>query len=203
MTVTFTQSRVNQELAKEGLVPWSRFWASTWPSGAPSAGLLLHWIPSFIVIIAIPFGQHKFSFTSNFLLILDIGDAYNFILDVEGYPGAVLNMLVVVGLLILRWQAPHVERPFRIFLPFALFFLAGQIFLVVAPFLYPPGGKGDTNLPYWLSSVVGIIVLVAAIVYWFVWRIVLPRLGRFQYVERKTVLGDGTVVIQFEKDKIA
>ena len=74
LTITFAQARVNQELAKEGVIPLAKFWASGWPVGSPSAGLLLHFIPSFIVIVAIPFG-----------------DAYNFILDVEGYPAAVIN----------------------------------------------------------------------------------------------------------------
>ena len=136
------------------------------------------------------------------MLTSSTGDAYNFILDVEGYPAAIINLLVVVGLILLRWQAPHVERPFRIWLPLAIFFLAGQVFLMVAPFLYPPGGKGDTSLPYWLSSVVGIVVLGAAVVYWFVWWILLPRLGNFRYAERKTELKDGTVVIQFQKQKV-
>lgn len=68
LTVTFAQARVNQELAKEGVLPLGKFWAGSWPAGSPSAGLLLHFIPSFIVIIAIP-----------------AGDAYDFILDVEGY----------------------------------------------------------------------------------------------------------------------
>ena len=130
------------------------------------------------------------------------GDAYNFILDVEGYPGAIINLLVVSGLFMLRVKAPKVNRPFRIWLPFAALFLAGQIFLIVAPFLYPPGGKGDTNLPYWLSSVVGMVVLVAGVIYWLVWWILLPRLGKFVYLERKTELRDGTVVIQFEKEKL-
>ena len=57
MTVTFAQARVNQELAKEGVVPFGRFWASNWPSGSPSGGLLLHFIPSFIILVAIPFGK--------------------------------------------------------------------------------------------------------------------------------------------------
>ena len=57
LTITFAQARVNQELAKEGVIPFPRFWASTWPFRSPSAGLLLHFIPSFIVIVAIPFGD--------------------------------------------------------------------------------------------------------------------------------------------------
>jgi amino acid transporter len=185
LTVTFAQSRVNQELAKEGVIPFPRFWASTWPAGSPSAGLLLHFIPSFIVIVAIPFG-----------------DAYNFILDVEGYPGSVINLLVVVGLLIFRWKAPEVPRPFKAWLPFVLFYLLGQTFLLIAPFLRPPGGKGDTSLPYWLYPIVGIAVLASGVVYWFLWRVALPKLGRYVLREEKTTLYDGTVVTVFNREKI-
>lgn len=64
LTVTFAQSRVNQELAKEGVIPFGKFWASSWPRGAPGAGLLLHFIPSLIVIIAIPAGDAYVSFSS-------------------------------------------------------------------------------------------------------------------------------------------
>lgn len=182
MTVTFAQSRVNQELAKEGVIPYGKFWASSWPAGSPSAGLLLHFIPSFIVIVAIP-----------------AGDAYNFILDVEGYPGAVINTFVVVGLLILRWKAPNISRPFKVWLPIPILFLAGQCFLMVAPFIRPPGGKGDTSLPYWLYPIVGIAVLLFGVVYWAVWRKALPKIGGFSWFERTEALADGTVVIKFVK----
>ena len=96
MTVTFAQARVNQELAKEGAIPFPKFWASNWPFGSPSAGLLLHYIPSFIVLVAIPFG-----------------DAYNFILDVEGYPGSIIFFIVAIGFFVLRRRAPesHARRP--------------------------------------------------------------------------------------------
>ncbi|KAH8816509.1 high affinity methionine permease [Xylogone sp. PMI_703] len=184
LTVTFAQSRVNQELAKEGVIPFGRFWASTWPKGAPGAGLLLHFIPSIIVIIAIP-----------------AGDAYNFILDVEGYPGSIINLFVVIGLFILRWRAPHLHRPFKTWLIVAVFFLAAQVFLLVAPFLRPPGGKGDTSLPYWLSPIVGIGVLIAGVLYWFLWRIALPKLGGFEWREQKGELRDGTVVTEFYRTK--
>ena len=129
------------------------------------------------------------------------GDAYNFILDVEGYPSSVINFFVVIGLFILRWRAPHIPRPFKVWLPVPIFFLLGQGFLMVAPFLRPPGGKGDTSLPYWLYPVVGIVVLVGGVVYWFGWRVLLPRVGGFEWNERKEVLKDGTVVTQFGRVK--
>ncbi|KAF8863099.1 high affinity methionine permease [Acephala macrosclerotiorum] len=185
LTVTFAQSRVNQELAKEGVLPFGRFWASSWPKGAPGAGLLLHFIPSLIVIVAIP-----------------AGDAYNFILDVEGYPSSLINLFVVIGLLLLRRSAPDLPRPFKAWTIVPVFFLAAQAFLLVAPFLRPPGGKGDTSLPYWLYPIVGLVVLVMGAIYWFVWRVMWPKLGKFTWVEKKGVLSDGTVVTDWEKKKL-
>lgn len=184
MTVTFAQARVNQELAKEGVVPFPRFWASSWPFGSPSTGLLLHFIPSFIVIVAIPFG-----------------DAYNFILDLEGYPSSIINFLVVAGLFYLRWTAADVPRPFKVWWPVAAFFMVGQAFQLVAPFIRPPGGKGDTSLPYWLASVVGIVIMFAGVVYWAFWQVILPRLGKYRLVPTHVVLSDGTTVVVYEKNK--
>ncbi|KAJ8580130.1 hypothetical protein M405DRAFT_869702 [Rhizopogon salebrosus TDB-379] len=49
ITVTFAASRVNQELAKEGIpLPFgNKFWASNWPTGkSPLPGLIIHLIPS-------------------------------------------------------------------------------------------------------------------------------------------------------------
>lgn len=39
LAVSFASSRVNRELAKEGIVPWSKFWASTRPFGTPAAAV--------------------------------------------------------------------------------------------------------------------------------------------------------------------
>lgn len=183
MTVTFAQSRVNQELAKEGVIPWPRFWASNWPFGSPSAGLVLHFIPSLIVIVAIPFGN-----------------AYNFIIDLEGYPASVLNFLVVSGLFYLRFDKPHAARPFKVWWPIAAFFMVGQAFQLVAPFLRPPNGVGDTPpLPYWLYCVVGIGVLLLSVVYWFVWWVAAPKLGRYRLEPRNEPLSDGTNVVVYHR----
>ncbi|KAJ6779622.1 hypothetical protein PWT90_05636 [Aphanocladium album] len=183
MSVTFAQARVNQELAKEGVVPFPRFWASNWPFGSPSAGLILHFIPSFIVIVAIPFGN-----------------AYNFILDLEGYPGSVINFLVVAGLFYLRYSEPDAPRPFKVWWPIAVFFMAGQGFQLVAPFLRPPGGKGDTPpLPYWLYCVVGIGILLASVVYWFVWWVAAPKIGKYELVPQNEPLEDGTNVVVYHR----
>ncbi|CAD6893550.1 unnamed protein product [Tilletia controversa] len=181
LTVTFAQSRVNQELAKEGALPWPELFASNWPTQrSPMMGLIVHFIPSFIVIVAPPFGT-----------------AYNLILDIEGYPGQVIALLVVVGLFYLRVKAPNVPRAFKVYWPVASFYLAAAVFLLIIPFLRPPGGKGDTTLPYWLAPVIGIAVLASGVVGWFVWMVVLPRALKFEYEKQRNVLPDGTVFFKY------
>ncbi|KAG2357797.1 amino acid permease-domain-containing protein [Suillus spraguei] len=188
ITVTFAASRVNQELAKEGIpLPFgNKFWASNWPTGkSPLPGLIIHLIPSIIVIIAPP-----------------PNIAYPFILDVEGYPSQIINFFVVIGLFYLRWKKPGAIRPFKVWWPLAVFFFAAAVFLLVAPFLRPPGGIGDTPpLPYYLYCLVGIAIMLAGVLYWAGWRIILPKVFGYEFVPKKETLDDGTVVTVFSSRK--
>ncbi|KAL4079793.1 amino acid transporter [Scleroderma citrinum] len=185
-TSTFAAARLNQELAKEGIpLPFgNKFWASNWPTGqAPMPGLLLHLIPSAIAIIAPPMKV-----------------AFPFILDVQGYPIQFVNLFIVIGLFWLRWSKPHHPRPFKVWWPAAVFYLASSVFLLVAPLLPPINGVGDTPpLPYYLYCVVGAGILLVGPVYWAGWRIVLPRIFGYTLVPRKETLKDGTVVTVFSK----
>ncbi|KAI6039605.1 amino acid permease-domain-containing protein [Pisolithus marmoratus] len=181
ITVTFAAARVNQELAKEGIpLPLgNRFWASNWPMGtSPLPGLIIHLIPSVVVILAPPMSV-----------------AYPFILDVGGYPVQIINFFIVIGLFYLRWKKPHLERPFKVWWPLAVFYFAVAVFLMIAPFLPPTNGVGDTPpLPYYLYCLVGIGVALFGVAYWAGWRVLLPRVFGYELVPRKEVLEDGTFV---------
>ncbi|KAJ6585396.1 amino acid permease-domain-containing protein [Mycena capillaripes] len=169
------------ELAKEGVpLPFgNRFWASNWPTGkSPFPGLIIHLIPSAIVIIAPPPSV-----------------AYPFILDIEGYPQQIINFFIVIGLFWLRYKEPNAHRPFKVWLPLAVFFLAAAVFLIIAPFLRPANKVGDTPpLPYYLYCLVGIAIMVLGVLYWAVWRVLLPRVFGYALVPRKQQLADGTFV---------
>jgi len=189
ITITFAASRVNQELAKEGIpLPFgNRFWASNWPTGkSPLPGLIIHLIPSIVIILGPPPNV-----------------AYPFILDIEGYPQQIINVFVVVGLFWMRWKQPSLPRPFKVWWPVAVFYLAAAVFLLVAPFLRPANGVGDTPpLPYYLYCLVGIAIMFAGVFYWAVWRVFLPKVFRYELVPRKETLDDGTVVTLFSTKKI-
>jgi len=67
--------------------------------------------------------------------------------------------------------------------------------VLVAPFIRPPGGIGDTPpLPYYLYCLIGITVPVVGVLYWAAWKLVLPYVFGFRLVPKKEVLEDGTVV---------
>jgi hypothetical protein len=53
---------VVQEIGREGILPWSKLWASNKPLNAPFMGLFEHWLVSVVIMLAPP-----------------PGDAYNFI----------------------------------------------------------------------------------------------------------------------------
>ena len=136
---TNAQSRVNQEIARQGFLPFSRTLSSSRPFNSPLGGLLVHYVPSLLVITLPP-----------------QGDVYNFILDVEAYPGQFFGLAVSAGLLILRSQEPELHRPFKAWLPAVWLRIFVSLALLAAPFFPPPEGKGDVGFFYATYAIVGI-----------------------------------------------
>lgn len=186
MSVTFAQARINQELAKEGVIPWPKFWASNWPCKSPFGSLILHFIPSAIIILAPP-----------------PGEIYALIIDLEGcvsstcpactlteghilisYTREVLNFMIVIGLVYLRYKKPNMFRPFKgkysrendppsqrfwliiftVWTPLIVLYLIASTFLLIVPLLPTPSGHGDnTTMAYWVLPVSGLGVFAIGI----------------------------------------
>ncbi|VVT50631.1 uncharacterized protein SAPINGB_P002828 [Magnusiomyces paraingens] len=161
MSVIFSQGRIVQELGKEGVLPFSRFFGSSKPFGTPMAGLFTHWVVSIIIMLAPP-----------------PGDAYNFILNLISYPLSVINSFVALGLIILTIRREHYGwyPPFRATLPVSIFFFLSSLYLVAAPYIPPSAGQSVYNsLPYWLHCVVGTCFFVAGAIYWVIRFRILPK----------------------------
>jgi hypothetical protein len=86
------------------------------------------------------------------------GDVYNFILDVEGYPGTIFALAVTIGLLILRYREPHRLRPYKAWLPAVWLRVVLCLALLTAPFIPPPNWQGDVHFFYATYAIVGISV---------------------------------------------
>ncbi|KAG5913711.1 hypothetical protein E4U42_000918 [Claviceps africana] len=178
LSVIFSQGRLVQELGREGIMPMplSRLLASNRPFNAPLAGLAEHWLVTAITILAPP-----------------AGDAYNFVLNLISYPLAIINAFVAAGLVYLYRRRPRADEPawnppLRATLPVTVFFMLSNVYLVIAPFVPPSDGHGVyESLPYYIHCVVGFAVLGAGALYWLVWAVVLPRLGRYELVQETVV----------------
>ncbi|KAJ3488286.1 hypothetical protein NLI96_g2943 [Meripilus lineatus] len=74
--------------------------------------------------------------------------------------------------------------------------------VLIAPYLKPANGVGDTPpLPYYLYCLVGIAVLAFGVIYWAIWRILLPDVFGYELIPRKETLDDGTVITLFSRQK--
>lgn len=176
LSVIFSQGRLVQELGREGILPFSRVWASNWPFNAPFMGLFEHWVVSVIIMLAPP-----------------PGDAYNFILNLISYPLSIINVFVAIALL---WVTTHRAQydwhaPVRATIPVTVFFLLSNLYLVFAPYAPPdtPEQNQYKSLPYWLHGVVGWGVFAAGGLYWVVWAQILPRLGNYA-LEKRVIKGE-------------
>ncbi|KAH8434279.1 APC family permease [Aspergillus melleus] len=176
MVVTFALARVNQEIARQGFLPWSHLLSSSRPFNTPLGGLIVHYIPSALVILLPP-----------------QGDANNFILDVEGYPQQIFMLAIAVGLLLIRKREPFRKAPFKAWRLAIWLRIIVCVALMAAPFFPPPGRKGDVRFFYAAYAVVGAGVLLTGVIYWYLWTVVLPRRGGYRLEEKSDIHEDGTV----------
>jgi amino acid transporter len=170
---SFAQARVNQELGRDGLLPFSSFWRRGQKTGTageqrvpPLAGLFIHWLVSMIVIL------------------IPQGDIYAFLVDVGGYPVSVISVAVAGGLLYLHrssrtdWAASAAHYKART--TYVVIFIAVNAVLLILPWVPPADGKGDDSFPYYAYPMTGLTILASGGVYWFWWR---------WRVQRQTVQG--------------
>ncbi|ODH51486.1 hypothetical protein GX48_02354 [Paracoccidioides brasiliensis] len=198
-SVLFSQGRVIQELGREGVLPFSKFWASNRPFNSPAAGLFEHYVISAVVMLAPP-----------------PGDAYNFLLksvwappfsidlcltisqpdSLISYPLSVVNVFVTAGLIHIYMfpsRYPDWAPTIRAGRPISFFFLVSNIFLVVAPYLPPPDKKHNvyTHLPYYIHCVVGLGIFAVGTIYWIFWAVLFPWVGRYRLLEETVIAPDG------------
>ncbi|CEP63494.1 Mup1p LALA0_S08e03752g [Lachancea lanzarotensis] len=180
LSVIFSQGRIIQQLGREGVLPFSSFFATSKPFDSPAVGLLQHFIVCVVTIIAPP-----------------PGDAYNFILNLIVYPMNVINLAISVGLLWIYWQRRQKKIEWNPKIKAGVFvtgfFALSNIYLVVAPYV-PPSNKGEEvykSLPYWTHNVVTWGIFAIGAVYWLVWSQVLPKVGNYELVSTEVVGEDG------------
>lgn len=179
--VLYTISRVNQEVFREGYMPFSRVFASNWPFGAPLRSLLLSCFLSTCVIVFCP-----------------KGDVYNYIVSLELYPQQLFIAMAAVGVFILRHRYPDVRAPIRSTRIGAALIVVVASYLLVTPFTSKnPNPQG---LELWPSyALVAIICLLIPFFYWLGMFQIGPRFGRYTLVPEETQLSDGLTIKSWVK----
>lgn len=140
MVASFTIARLNQEIMRQGFFPYAEMLASNKPFNAPLGALVVHWIPSVLVIL------------------VPSGNVYKFILDVQMYPYTLLGSFTTFGLLWLRYKRPDLTRPYRAFTPAVLFKLTLSIAFVFAPFIPRTTKDGESWFSQVSYAVVGLLM---------------------------------------------
>ena len=112
-----------QEIARQGFLPFSSFVSSTKPFNAPMGALIVHFIPSFLVVT------------------LPTGNIYSLILNIEGFPAQFFAIAIALGLILLRYWRPDLHRPYKAWLSVVAIRIALAFALIVAPFV-PGQGTG-------------------------------------------------------------
>lgn len=71
------------------------------------------------------------------------GDAFQFVISLKTYPGAIFHAAMGVGLLLIRRRRSRSGTPrsdFRAWWALVILYLLAQVFLLVMPWIPPEGG---------------------------------------------------------------
>ncbi|KAL2148621.1 hypothetical protein VTH82DRAFT_2175 [Thermothelomyces myriococcoides] len=179
ITVAIGSSRLVRECGRQGVLPWPRFWASTWPFGTPLGPYALKYGLTILMILAPP-----------------AGDAFNFINDLSVYPSAVFHLLLGVGLLLVRRRRSRLGLPrsqFRAWTPVILFNILVYLYLLVMPWYPPAGGATGGDVSFWYGTyiVTGLGILLGCAVYYYFWVHLLPRLKGYRLRQEVVTFENG------------
>jgi len=221
---TYTASRVKQEIAKEGILPWSLFFATSRPTllsrftspssdplrgiadsdfesqveFAPIAATFLHWVVEVVLVLAVGIPVNLFQ-------------AYNVLTYVYTFSVvALLGFLTAGGLVYLkldsllfgvdgrRWMSLSAWRPW--FDPIPSVIAASSLgFLLFASFVPPSVDRSGDKKWYMVGPTVGMFSAVLGLLWWLCLRFVQWR-GRWElHVTRIPLIDMNTGIQKVEK----
>ncbi|KAG6908688.1 hypothetical protein DXG01_003702 [Tephrocybe rancida] len=171
------QTRIIREVARQGLLPFPSFFSSTRPFGTPLGPAILKIGLTYSVILAVP-----------------AKDAFNFVLDLASYPHLVFQCAMAVGVWVLRKRRALASIPRSLFEArnsIVIAYLLSSIFLLVMPWVPPEPGHADVSFWYATYCVAGLAIIACCGIYYYIWIVLLPRLGGYEIVEEIETLPDG------------
>jgi hypothetical protein len=191
--MTFAASRVKQEIAKEGIIPFAKFFGenrvlfrrrrrSNHPDGekhhsdaepTPYGALLLHWIFAMILILAT--WSVKPAYAYRILVNL-----YTYVTDV--IPSFFLGLGMLVLRLATNWSSKS-PVPGWISITAASIFMLSNGFPLAAIWVPPMSEKTSAirdiipGFPWYMTGTVSFVLILVSVLYWVGFRFVYPRFG--------------------------
>jgi len=188
IVMTYTAARVKQEIAKEGIIPFRRFFArgfkslripsfrrntETLPEDIPLGALVLHLSMSILLIL----GTWTLTASDTYGLLVDL---YSYTID------ALFGASLGFGLLFMRLKSRNwAERSRNSGFQINSFFSSVAAALFGIANLYPLAGKWIPpkiiillKVPWYTTGVVGSSIMVCGVLWWVMFWFVMPRIGR-------------------------
>ncbi|KAF2999541.1 hypothetical protein E8E14_005628 [Neopestalotiopsis sp. 37M] len=174
---SFAQARVNEELAKDGLLPWSSFWTSadetrkqtkTTASPPPTT--------TKVTPAAAPKQQQRseqhqqptvprrglllhWAVSVLVIIVPPPGKVYNFLVDLGGYPVSIISQQQQ------PWTSPYRARSGAV-----VVFALCNCLLLVFPWVPPAGGQGEgAGITYYAYPATALAVIGSGALYWCWW----------------------------------
>lgn len=184
---TYGVSRMNQEVFREGYIPFSDILARNWPSGSPFLSLLICGILTIFWILILP----------------TEGASFQYLVSLDGYGNHFFLALIAVGLLVFRhknretYQKPSIKAP-----TLGIFSLASVcIYMLIAPFT-----ASDTESmkvgglpPYHIMS---LLIILFCFGFWYFKFNIAPKVGKYKLVPELRKLPDDLVITVWRKHAI-
>lgn len=181
ITVLYHISRMNQEIFREGFMPFSKFFASNYPFNSPLTSML---IPFFI--------------TSIFLIIPSNSNIFNYAINLESYPTQIFFGLACFGILILRKRNPENDHHIKASYLDISFMILFSIFMFLGPLIQSSkDSDSDSSLPNY--AITSLLILFLCMLYWLFMFKLLPWFFNYSLKQETITLHDGMTVHQWEK----
>lgn len=180
MTVLYHISRMNQDVFREGFLPFSHFFASNKPFGSPMRCLVFP-----LVISAV------------FLLVPTPSNVYNWVVNLEGYPSQLFVGLTCFGIILLRRRNQGKQPEFKARLIHIIFVTAFDAFVCISALNPRSMSKEYAGFPNY--AYVALSILFGSFLYWLVLFKILPRLGHYKLEKYTIELSDGLTMKKWAK----
>lgn len=175
LIVIFSDSRLYQEISREGFIPFHKTIAKNYTSSqTPTAALFLHCLISCLILLA-PISK----------------DMYSFIVSMTIYPNQLFHAILCFGIFKLRHRFKYIIAPLRASTALVIICLSGSLMIVMAPIIdvfFGNNKKRFKNAAFTFGSIGALFI---ASLYWFLVVKVVPFLSRKQLQRSVEILDDG------------